>query len=111
MTPTSFLSLPRELRQKIIAETFNANNQISERSTSPTTLIDLAIHCAYFEATRYFDYDCADVLEVAETWTATLRKVHLDIVEDVEYVVGKVDWIEKVKGLIKNGNTLWTGKE
>ncbi|QDS77765.1 hypothetical protein FKW77_005081 [Venturia effusa] len=161
--PTSFITLPRELRQKILAETFNANDKISE-TLSPAGLIDLA-HIPVFknfclfetamakQATSFlslprelrqkiifntFDYDAerpgmvritfmdnvmiimgyekkignglgrgpyvTNVLpfhvKAVDAWSATLKQVHAEMGEDVDYVFKNSEWLKLVRSAL-----------
>lgn len=60
---------------------------------------------SHFYVSNFLYYDCPQVLQVTLTWATVLRDLHPDMMEDVEYVVGKVDWTEKIEGNIRDGNT------
>ena len=73
---------------------------------SATTLVERS-KGLLFSIDSYCQIDSREVLEAEETWTSALRQVHNDISEDVEYVVGHVEWIGKLKELFEAGKWGW----
>lgn len=102
-TPTTFLALPSELRQKFIFEGYNAI-EVGFPQYVPRVL-------PYVRTTiqnRPGEYCCLDVarsccvafLKTIEIFTTNLEERYGNIVEDVEYVVDKLEWISGGRAII-----------
>ncbi|QDS77767.1 hypothetical protein FKW77_005100 [Venturia effusa] len=107
---TTFLTLPRELRQMILFRTYETSNFIGGtfKSSFPaggTRFVEnkvSVVHCQTVENLAIAMAQCLSrtmvfnvyeelmkILGAFETWSTTLKKVHQDIVEDIEYVEGE----------------------
>lgn len=69
-TPTTFLSLPRELRHKILLLTYDVNDLHDQ------------FHLRYSSWNRWYNTN----KNYLNKWIVKLKKVHKDMVEDVEFV-------------------------
>lgn len=102
--PVSFLSLPRELRQKIIFDTYDDDVEQKQMGSYIFSTYDLMFMDYDDErgepgrgsySTRFF----LRLLGAANTWTAALKEVHEEMKEDVDYVVERVGWINLLHNL------------
>lgn len=93
--PTSFLSLPRELRQQILAETYDMEEFVDRFLRILGT--SYASNYPYPFAPKHISRECDKVLEGIDEWTRTLKDVHEDMVEDVEYIVGRDKMIQTLR--------------
>jgi hypothetical protein len=95
--PTTFLSLPRELRQKILHDSFNTAYSI------PAPLLLPALRYSEFgKRIQVCDIhiDWQKELKHVRAWVKTLIKVDENINEDVKYVAHKR--IEFLQGMLKD---------
>lgn len=106
---TTFLTLPRELRRKIIYEAYYAfPAAIGIRPASrPEKLVVwaresiLRLEPTSIQARHIISGFCFNLLNPANVLTANLKEVSEEMAEDVDYVVGKLAWIADLKELIE----------
>lgn len=89
----NFLTLPRELRQQILAETFNLKVCCPEPIMSAAqrdVVTRMLLSWKKIRNTGWVDTaDCIAALNGIESWIGNLKRVHSGFVEDVEYVARK----------------------
>lgn len=109
--PASFLSLPRELRHKIIFNTYDdgANKkQIGQYIGFTMVKLEFMVDEERFAERLaakwgYIPYTTGlfpDMVRAIDAWSATLKDVHKDLEEDMEFVaqnLGSVEWISFVR--------------
>ncbi|RDI78854.1 hypothetical protein Vi05172_g11148 [Venturia inaequalis] len=104
--PSSFLSLPHELRQKIILNTYDDGTdtkQIGEYKFSMCGLVHM-VHKELFSGDlrrgRYTTVFLPRLVKAVDAWSVVLKDVHPKCEADVGYVVqnlGNVKWIKFVR--------------
>ncbi|KAE9962537.1 hypothetical protein BLS_000207 [Venturia inaequalis] len=104
-TTTTFLTLPRELRQKIIHEAYNALRINCIPSAAPRVL-PFARRMMRAFPPGHGDLDitrasCIEFLKAIKIFTASLKEAHEDIAEDVEYVIMKLGWFKDSAAIIE----------
>ncbi|QDS77768.1 hypothetical protein FKW77_005107 [Venturia effusa] len=120
LLPKTFLDLPHELRQKIIFETYESMQCIANRSdtiyqsfflkvlieTSSDEVSGPRLLASHITRHPVFRFVSEGFLHQVEEWTSTLKEVHKEISVDVDYVIGKVDWIQTLKEAIELASTV-----
>jgi hypothetical protein len=96
---TSFLSLPNELRQAILLQSHEENFPYGWH------FVWNGIHNTWFQLfrRRFNDWNPR-----FQPWANVLRQVHVDIIEDVNYVEGK--WMEYHQKLLMDAEIIWREK-
>lgn len=92
----SFLSLPRELRQQIISDTFDnihTNNQGGYYNVTVSDLMRWADNDVQYETIGGYVNFLESVLGIVRVVRQDLEEVHEELKEDVDYVIGKKPWI------------------
>ncbi|QDS77769.1 hypothetical protein FKW77_005114 [Venturia effusa] len=111
---TTFLTLPRELRQKIIFEAYSSLKLVYTLGNVPETLLWARGIIQKYPMSRGISFSTPsnarsyliEFLEMIEILTNDLERVHEDIVDDVDYVTEKLKWTEDIEALVEQLNEI-----
>lgn len=113
-SPTTFLTLPRELRHQILLETYEFtetnSNDLAQREDGYNAN-ELVVDIRWLkQLIKYLRPGMLSswlrisgmrrgyrLLSHVEKWTAVLRQVHGEVVEDMDYVVGKLSCFAELR--------------